>query len=229
MCKFKHLNDTVQELGLSPQTIVDYWLKNKQLDAEFLYRIAEISGYTPQPLPTRNLKVGDYAFRGGFFSPHPETYPFCIGVIGWLNPDNNAPKGQRGLIVWPEQIVSSWTSVPYLTGVCGSSNGRANTELLASMRCRIGARILGVDYCLDNTPDQPFDLYWPSLEELQKITQNNEIIRAALEKIEGEFIGFLYSSTEVDADYAYTVYSRDGSIRKENKVFDNRISFVIAF
>ena len=126
MCKFKHLNDTIQELGLSPQAIVNHWLENKQIDAEFLYRIAEISGYAPQPLPTRNLKVGDYAFVGGLFSPNPEAYPCCIGVIGWLNPDKNAPEGQQGLIVWPEQLVTSWTATPCLTGVSNLTDGRAN-------------------------------------------------------------------------------------------------------
>ena len=169
MSKLKHLNDTIKELGLSPQAVVNLWLENKQLDAEFLYRIAEISGYTPQALQTRKLKVGDYAFNGGLFSSHPNTYPFCIGVIGWLNPDKNAPKGQRGLIVWPEQIVSSWTSTSCLTGVADFSNGLANTKDLANMRYRIGAYVLGVEYCLDNTPNQPFDLYWPAVEELKKI------------------------------------------------------------
>ncbi len=229
MTKLKHLNDTIQELGLSPQAVVNLWLENKQLDAEFLHRIAEIAGYAPQPLPTRNLKVGDYAFRGGLFSSHPETYPFCIGVVGWLNPDKNAPKGKRGLIVWPEQIVTSWTQTPCFTGVSDYNDGRANTENLTNMRHRIGTRILGVDYCLDNTPDQPYDLYWPAVDELQKIAKHSEIIRPALEKIEGEFIGFLFSSTEADAEHAYTVYSRNGNVQKENKAFDNRISFVIAF
>ena len=231
MSKLKHLNDTIKELGLSPQAVVNLWLENKQLDVEFLHRIMEIAGYPPQPLPTRNLKVGDYAFRGGLFSPHPETYPFCIGVIGWLNPDKNAPKGKRGLIVWPEQIVSPWmqTQTPCSTGVSNQSDGCANTKELVKMQQRIRTRILGVDYCLENTPNQPFDLYWPAVDELKKIVENCEIIRPALEKIEGEFIGFLFSSTEADAEHAYTVYSRNGRVEKEHKAFDNRISFVIAF
>jgi len=229
MSKLKHLNDTIHKLGLSPQAVVNLWLENQQLDVEFLHRITEIAGYTPQPLPTRNLKVGDYAFRSGLFSPHPETYPFCIGVIGWLNPDKNAPKGQRGLIVWPEQIVASWMQTPSLTGVADCSNGKANTQELVNAQRRIGSYICGVNYCLDNTPDLPFDLYWPAVDELKKITENCEIIRPALEKIEGEFIGFLFSSTEADAEHAYTVYSRDGRVQKEHKAFDNRISFVIAF
>ena len=41
----------------------------------------------------------DYAFEGGKFSSDKDAYPNCQGVVGWINPDPNAPEGDRVYVI----------------------------------------------------------------------------------------------------------------------------------
>ena len=63
------------------------------------------------------VEVGWYAFAGGKFSPDSDAYPNCQGVVGWVNLDKNAPEGQRGLIITPDEVEMMWSDKYYETKI----------------------------------------------------------------------------------------------------------------
>ena len=104
-------------------------LTNKEMTpkeiSNFVQKVLE--DYEADPI---NIDVGWFAFAGGNFSPYPNAYPNCQGVVAWVNSDTNAPEGERGLIVTPDEVESPWTCTECYTGVTNDEDGKQNTRLL---------------------------------------------------------------------------------------------------
>lgn len=84
----------------------------------------------------------DYAFEGGKFSRNKDAYPNCQGVVGWINPDINAPEGDRIYVVlfdnerFHHQCKEGVSTLDYMkspsafcrTGIDDLYDGRSNTK-----------------------------------------------------------------------------------------------------
>ena len=147
------------------------------------------------------VEPGWFAFARGKFSPYPEAYPNCQGVVGWVNPDKNAPKGQRGLIVIPEQVVQVWSVEACVVGVTDEEDGQGNTKkILAYAReknCFFGAALFCGMYCKNGV--RQGECFLPARRQLERIYDNESVINPSLEAIDGDsFKGNICSSTEYD-------------------------------
>ena len=160
------------------------------------------------------VEVGWYAFAGGKFSPDSDTYPNCQGVVGWVNPDKSAPKGQRGLIVTPDEVKKAWSSVNCETNIKDEYDGKGNTEKLIAYgkKCKINfpAAEWCAAYCKNGV--RPGEGFMPAKEQLKRIVANRKIVNPALQKIGGgELDGWYWSSSEYnDYDTAWNVGASGG-------------------
>ncbi len=93
------------------------------------------------------VKVGWYAFAGGKFSPDPDSYPNCQGVVGWVNPDKSAPQGQRGLIVTPDEVKKAWSDKDCETNIKDEYDGKGNTEKLIAYGKKHKIKFPAAEWC----------------------------------------------------------------------------------
>ena len=77
-----------------------------------------------------DLKVGWFAFAKGLFSENADAFDNLLGVVAWVNPDKQAPSGQRALIVTPHETHQIYSSVYQLTEIRDKLDGKTNTEKL---------------------------------------------------------------------------------------------------
>ena len=178
------------------------------------------------------VKVGWYAFAGGKFSPDPDSYPNCQGVVGWVNPDKSAPQGQRGLIVTPDEVKKAWSDKDCETNIKDEYDGKGNTEKLIAYgkKCKINfpAAEWCAAYCKNGV--RPGEGFMPAKEQLKRIVANRMIVNPALQKINGvELSGWIWSSSEDDYAYAWVVNAGDGSVSFYNKGSNLYVRCVLAF
>ena len=57
------------------------------------------------------IDVGWYAFANGEFSHNYTVYADLLGVVAWINPDENAPKGKQGIIIALKQAYFYWCNI----------------------------------------------------------------------------------------------------------------------
>ena len=163
-----------------------------------------------------DVKVGWYAFAGGKFSPVSDTYPNCQGVVGWVNPDKSAPKGQRGLIVTPDEVKKAWSSVNCETNIKDEYDGKENTEMLIAYGKKHKINFPAAEWCNTYCKNgvRPGEGFMPSKEQLKRIVANRKIVNPALQKIGGgELDGWYWSSSEYnDYDTAWLVLANGGGV-----------------
>ena len=162
-----------------------------------------------------DVKVGWYAFAGGKFSPDPDSYPNCQGVVGWVNPDKSAPKGQRGLIVTRDQREKQWSRKDCKTYVRDQHDGKANTEKLIAYGKAHGISFPAAEWC--NTycwnGVKAGEGFLPALTQLERIIANRGIVNPALQKIGGIILdGWIWSSCEYDGSGARDVLADNGAV-----------------
>ena len=178
------------------------------------------------------VEVGWYAFAGGKFSPDSDAYPNCQGVVGWVNPDKNAPEGQRGLIITPDEVEMMWSDKYYETNIKDEYDGKGNTEKLIAYgkKCKINfpAAEWCAAYCKNGV--RPGEGFMPSKEQLKRIVANRMIVNPALQKINGvELSGWIWSSSEHDCDYARFVLAYNGYVDWGHKLYNRYVRCVLAF
>ena len=179
------------------------------------------------------VKVGWYAFAGGKFSPDPDSYPNCQGVVGWVNPDKSAPKGQRGLIVTRDQREKQWSRKDCKTYVRDQHDGKANTEMLIAYGKAHGISFPAAEWC--NTycwnGVKAGEGFLPALTQLERIIANRGIVNPALERIDGVKLGgWIWSSSEYDSYGAWTVTATNGGVHGSNKTSNlGYVRCVLAF
>ena len=145
------------------------------------------------------VKVGWYAFAGGKFSPDPDSYPNCQGVVGWVNPDKNAPQGQRGLIVTLDEVKKAWSDKHCETNIKDEYDGKGNTEKLIAYGKKHKIKFPAAEWCNAYCKNgvKPREGFMPASEQLKRIVANREIINPAIQKIDGvELGGWIWSSSE---------------------------------
>ena len=161
------------------------------------------------------VKVGWYALAGGKSSPNPNAYANCQGVVGWVNPDKSAPKGQRGLIVTRDQREKQWSRKDCKTYVRDQHDGKANTEKLIAYGKAHGISFPAAEWC--NTycwnGVKAGEGFLPALTQLERIIANRGIVNPALQKIGGIILdGWIWSSCEYDGSGARDVLADNGAV-----------------
>lgn len=145
------------------------------------------------------IKVGWYAFEGAKFSPNPKAYPNCQGVVGWLNPNPNAPIGQRGLILTPDEELYPYADGYYCAGSVDENDGKFNTIKMLLYNRNCNTVFCSAVWCSAHPRKGVRDgeAFFPAKNQLKKVIANRRIINPALERINGDIIDGLYiSSTE---------------------------------
>ncbi len=179
-----------------------------------------------------DVKVGWYAFAGGKFSPDPDSYPNCQGVVGWVNPDKSAPQGQRGLIVTPDEVEKAWSDKDCETNIKDEYDGKGNTKKLIVYGKAHGISFPAAEWCVRYSKNgvRPGEGFMPSKEQLKRIVANWELVNPALQKIDGIILdGWIWSSSEDDYAYAWVVNAGDGSVSFYNKGSNLYVRCVLAF
>ena len=178
------------------------------------------------------VKVGWYAFAGGKFSPDPDSYPNCQGVVGWVNPDKSAPQGQRGLIVTPDEVEKAWSDKDCETNIKDEYDGKGNTEKLIVYGKAHGISFPAAEWCVRYSKNgvRPGEGFMPAKEQLKRIVANRMIVNPALQKIDGsELSGWIWSSSEHDCDYARFVLAYNGYVDWGHKLYNRYVRCVLAF
>ena len=173
--------------------------------------------------PFSEVKVGWYAFAGGKFSPDPDAYPNCQGVVGWVNPDKSVPQGQRGLVITPDEFETMWSDKYCVTNVRNEYDGKGNTEKLIAYGKAHDISFPAAEWCAQYSKNgvKPGEGFMPALKQLERIVVNREIINPAIQKIDGvELGGWTWSSSEYDGTGAWLVGATYGSVDWTNKDSD---------
>ena len=161
------------------------------------------------------VKVGWYAFAGGKFSPDPNAYANCQGVVGWVNPDKSAPQGQRGLIVTPDEVKKAWSDKHCETNIKDEYDGKGNTKKLIVYGKAHGISFPAAEWC--NTycwnGVKAGEGFLPALTQLERIIANRGIVNPALERIDGVKLGgWIWSSSEYSPSHAWDVLADNGAV-----------------
>ena len=178
------------------------------------------------------VKVGWYAFAGGKFSPDPDSYPNCQGVVGWVNPDKSAPIGQRGLIITPDEVKKAWSSVNCETNIKDEYDGKGNTEKLIAYGKKHKIKFPAAEWCNAYCKNgvKPGEGFMPAKEQLERIVANRKIVNPALQGIGGIILdGWYWSSSEYSYGTAWLVYAYDGSVYGNSKYYNLYVRCVLAF
>jgi len=178
------------------------------------------------------VKVGWYAFAGGKFSPNPNAYANCQGVVGWVNPDKNAPQGQRGLIVTLDEVKKAWSDKHCETNIKDEYDGKGNTEKLIVYGKAHGISFPAAEWCAQYSQNgvRPGEGFMPASEQLKRIVANREIINPAMQKIDGvELGGWIWSSSKYSYNYAWTVHAGDGTVYSSHNSNYYCVRCVLAF
>ena len=179
------------------------------------------------------VKVGWYAFAGGKFSPDPDSYPNCQGVVGWVNPDKNAPQGQRGLIVTPDEVKKAWSDKHCETNIKDEYDGKGNTEKLIAYGKAHDISFPAAEWCAQYSKNgvKPGEGFMPASEQLKLIVANRKIVNPALQKIGGIILdGWIWSSSEYSSSYAWGVGAYTGNVDWRGKYnYTGYVRCVLAF
>ena len=178
------------------------------------------------------VKVGWYAFAGGKFSPDPDSYPNCQGVVGWVNPDKSAPQGQRGLVITPDEVEMMWSDKHCETNIKDEYDGKGNTEKLIAYGKAHDISFPAAEWCAQYSQNgvRPGEGFMPASEQLKRIVANREIINPAMQKIDGvELGGWIWSSSKYSYNYAWTVHAGDGTVYSSHNSNYYCVRCVLAF
>lgn len=177
------------------------------------------------------VKLFDYAFEGGKFSSDHKAYANCQGVVGWINPDPNAPEGMRVFVVLPEQVKLSYSNIWISTGADDLCDGRANTNKLLKCKNK-NVEFPAAEYANNYTKNgvKKGEAFLPALVQLVCLCQNTEGLRESLKKIGGTFEWWLISSTEFRSSFVQIANSDDGFVTISMKDFNGcLVSCIIAY
>ena len=143
------------------------------------------------------IELGWYAFANGRFSADKNAYADLLGVVAWLNPDQNAIKGKRGLILLPKEINCFWQEKKVKTSICDEENGLENTKKLLSFSQNRKIIFPALEKCIQYRKDGYGEVFVPALNQLLLIGKNTEIVNNALKNIKGDLLrNWTFSATE---------------------------------
>lgn len=210
-----------EQLGLPFDQIVNYWKTNGKLTLGTFVESVSLKKFAKDEFP--KVRVGWYAFEGGKFSPTPYAYPNCQGVVAWLNPDPNAPKGKQGLILTPDKEKLKWADKYCKTGIDSKEDGKSNTKRLIVYGNKHGIDFPAAEWCYSYSKNgvKSGEGFLPATYQLQQIVANRDVINFALNKIGGTvFIGWIWSSSEYSGQGAWLVDASNGKVNTYIKNYD---------
>ena len=206
-------------------------LKEKKITVMELSSVTEkiIENCSQTAFP--NVKVGWFAFANGKFSPDKNAYSDLFGVVAWINPDKNALKGSRGLIILPDELNDVWQTRKCLTNISESDNGEENIEKCESFSLNKDVSFPLAEWCKNYSKRIGKKVFIPAIKQLLEIAKNVDIINPSLKEIRAPILkGWVVSSTEANQWRQCSVcfpYVVDGRCGKTDKNLIARI--VIAF
>ena len=227
MGKFETLNATMHELKLTPKEILRHWIITKEIDGDTLEDI-----FCGLELDAANEpQVGYFAFAGGIFAPRLNVYPNFIGILAWLNPDSNAPIGERGLILIPEKQTGKWARHNGRIGANRKQDGIGNTEIMNTLSDGKYITFPAATFCSQYQGNgiEKGEGFLPAVSQLENIAQNAKAIKYAMSQIGCDFSGKLLSSTEYTSHYAYTVDVDTLEVSGISKIQDCDYYAILAF
>ncbi len=156
------------------------------------------------------IEVGWYAFANGEFSLDYTAYLDLIGVVAWVNPEENAPKEKQGLIITLNQAYFYWCNIYAKFWATLKDDGKLNTYQMFVSQERFNALVPAAGWC-NNYPLKGVykgKAFIPSKIQLENIVSNSKVINEALEKVGGDKLqNWLMSSTEVSETEVWICYA----------------------
>lgn len=215
------------EYGLSSQEL-------KKLAAEVAQELESGRTVSSEVIQkdSSELDVGWYAFEGGKFSPTPYAYPNCQGVVAWLNPDPNAPKGKQGLILTPEVLITLWGEICTRTGIGDMSDGQSNTQKLLAYGKERGIAFPAAEWCASYSKNgvKAGQGFLPAVNQLEQIVVKKKVINLSLVQIGGVMLDdLILSSTEFNEYGVYYIDAANGNTNLYEKDKPLCVRCVIAF
>lgn len=133
----------------------------------------------------QEFKIGDYAFADGSLSADPQFRNLITGIVVWKNPIADAPIGQRGIIMMPEEKLLAWAKEWYGLGGPRLDNGYANTYNLLEVADERKIKLPAMQYCADYCQNgvQAGEGFGAALRQMEAIAKNRLQFVASLERI----------------------------------------------
>ena len=158
-----------------------------------------------------DLKVGWFAFAKGLFSENADAFDNLLGVVAWVNPDKQAPSGQRALIVTPHETHQIYSSVYQLTEIRDKLDGKTNTEKLLQYGKMHQVSFPAAEWCAAVGAKADVQSFLPSIVQCKRMVANCSDVNQSLELVGGDIIdGMLLSSTEYGIFNVWVVDSNFG-------------------
>lgn len=178
------------------------------------------------------IDVGWYAFANGEFSLDYTAYLDLVGVVAWLNPKENPPKGKHGLIIALKQEYLYWCNIYAKLGATLKDDGNLNTYQMFVSQKRFNALVPAAKWCNEYPLKGVYagKGFIPAKIQLENITSNFELINNALEKVGGDKLqDWLMSSTEESETEMWICYSHFPLLDTCSKRQKSFVRCVVAF
>ena len=156
------------------------------------------------------LYPGYYLYLNGTVSPEKgaDISPL-IGVIGYVNPDPNAPIGKRAEVMSLMQQRVSWSEREVFFDVTNLFDSKENTHAIKEKADQIGIKVPAFSLCLDFSIENAVEAgeaYLLSREQMMKVAGNQKTINQALYAIGAPpFRGTHLTSSEYNKERAWQV------------------------
>ena len=160
--------------------------------------------------------LGDYAFAGGEFSKDKNAFPKRLGIVVYINPDVNAPKGQRGIILAESENVLPWATRDEVTGATENVGGLNCHKLLEIVQANENVHYPAAEYCLNYRKEGVGGWFLPSWEELNKCMMASPNM----------FTGGYWTSSEQSSSSAWRLAKVGITIQKLLSVKDAKLKVI---
>lgn len=218
--EYKRIEVFIREFGFA--TLEEFMKKAESRGADFSEKTKLLPSSKPRGANTSlifmercadyslNCKVGDIVYPSGLISNELQKSIRATGVVGWKNPDPNAPIGQRGLVICREKKNLIWSTDTNSKGITYSDDGWADTQALLGEVREKGWQLQAIEYCAAYAEDgiRAGEGFLPSIKQLHSTIANLETIENSLIKIGAIPGGVYWSSSQYDADLVWTVCNK---------------------
>ena len=220
--KFDALTLIVKEMGLTPQEVVQHWVKNGELAQEYTIE--------PQKIDIRTqANLYWYFFANGEFSEDANAYKGCLGVVGWINPNKNAPDGDKVYIVLRKQANKLFSLSDSQFKTSDEYDGYGNTQLILQHSQKSKISFPAASCCNDALQLKNLKrAFLPAKEQAIRLAKNSFGIRNALAKIGGTFDGHIWTSSMFIPNNIWVVHTQCAEVSVRNRTSKANITAIMA-